>query len=142
MRLVLTCLILLSTGASASADTCGDLSQAMRLANQRYVSAMGELKGLQAGLGVNPRTNAEAAMRAVRRYGLAIRDAREKRQGILASYRALVDGGCEPFDEKGLVQTRDEFRYYSEEEERIHATAQKLLVSAATARPAGMSTDP
>lgn len=142
MRLVLTCLLVLSTGVVASAETCGELSQVMRLNNQRYVAAMGELKGLQAGLGVNPRTNAEAAMRAVRRYGLAIRDAREKRAGILASYRALVEGGCEPFDEKGLAQTRDEFRFYSEEEERIHATAQKLLANAAMARSTGLSTDP
>ena len=142
MRLVLSCLLFLATASAARADACGDLNVVIRQVNQRYVASLGELKGLQAALSANPRNNPEAAMRAVRRYGQAIRDLRDKRAGIVAIYRSLVEQDCEPFDEKGLAQTRDEFRFYSEEEERIHATAQRLLSAITPTRSSGLAIDP
>lgn len=130
MRMPLAAVLLCGTLSGALADSCSDPTTAIRLANLRYRTTVNEMRMLQRDLPAAALRTDEFAMRTIRRYGLAIRDVKEQRNQILQLYRDLVSADCPPFDQDGYEQTRDDFRFYTEEEEKILSAARRQMSQA------------
>jgi hypothetical protein len=130
MRMPSAAILLCFAATAASADTCSDPTTAIRLANTRYRASVNEMRALQRDLPSAAVRGDEFGMRTVRRYGLALRDVKEQRGQILQLYRDLLAAECPPFDQEGFQQTRDDFRFYTDEEEKILSAVRRQMSQA------------
>lgn len=127
MRMPLVAVLLLWSTGVAWADSCAEPTTAIRLASNRYRAAVSEMRALQRDLPAAALRSDEFAMRTIRRYGLAFRDVKEQRGQILQLYRDLVGAECPPFDQDGYEQTRNDFRFTTDEEEKILSAVRRQM---------------
>jgi hypothetical protein len=115
----------MSMASAHAEDACAKGRAKMGRVIGQYSGMVEQLRAARRELGSFSRVGEEAALRAVRQFGLVQRNLDGQRNRVLEVYEQLVAGRCESFDREGYDRTLTDFRRISDEERETLADARR-----------------